>query len=290
MRRSHPQCSNDSSTAESIGETRLLHNQNAYCRNRLLMLLLVLCVVATSMCFLGANALAQGKSGSAGVWEGDVVAPKWTVHIRLLLKQDKTKLSGWIWETGPGDSVQSAELIGEQVDTSGFRIVTGGGLVYLGKFTDANTMTGVRPNGNETDKNIPRFPFRFVRTRDALDSDFPTALPGTNPDWNVFFTRFKSAVRLRDSQALSPLMVRSFDTGFAYSSTQAFLNNVDWRQLTKAVSLGVKPCKYKRPTVKEAYCAIDPHPCPNCKYELFVSFERGTDDQWRWASMLASGD
>jgi hypothetical protein len=127
MRRSHPQCSNDSSTAESVRETRLLHNQNAYCRNRLLMLLLVLCVVATSMCLLGANALAQGKSGSAGIWEGDVVAPKWTVHIRLLLKQDKTKLSGWIWETGPGDSVQSAELIGEQVDTSSFRIVTGGG-------------------------------------------------------------------------------------------------------------------------------------------------------------------
>ena len=291
MRSPHPRCSNDSSPRpKSVGEARLLQNQNAYRRNRLLMLLLVLCIAATSMCLFGANALAQGKSGSAGVWEGDVVAPKWTVHIRLLLKQDKAKLSGWIWETGPGNSVQSSELTGEQVGTSGLRIVTGGGLVYLGQFTDANTMTGVRPNGNESDKNIPRFPFRFVRTRDALDSDFPPALSGTSPDWNLFFTRFKSAVRLHDSQALSPLMVRSFDTGFAYSSTQAFLSNVDWRQLTKAVSLGVKPCKYKRPTVKEAFCAIDAHPCPNCKYELFVGFEKGTDDQWRWASMLASGD
>src|ERR1035438_5366707 len=130
MRSSYLQGSIDSSpTTKSVGETRLLQSQNPFDRNRRSTLLLVLGVVAIGLCLSGANALAQEKSSNTSLWEGDVVAPRWTAHIRLLLKQDESKLSGWIWETGPGNTVEPAELIGEQLGTSGFRIVTGGGLV-----------------------------------------------------------------------------------------------------------------------------------------------------------------
>ena len=274
---------------DSVRQTRLMQNQKAVCRGRLFTFLLALCLAVTVWCSVGLSVFAQNLN-RASVWEGDVVAPRWTAHNRLLLKQDGSKFSGWIWETGQGGNAEPSELIGEQVGTSEFRIETRSGFVYLGRFADANTVTGVRPNGDEKDKSIPRFPFRFIRVRNALGSDFPPALPETSADWNVFFTRFKTAVRSRDSSALAAIMIRKFDTGSMSNSTEAFLNGVDWRQLTKTISQGVKPCKYKPPTVKEANCAIDTHPCPNCRYQMFVSFEKGTDDQWRWASMLASGD
>lgn len=226
-------------------------------------------------------------SKNQALWEGDVTAPRWTDHVRLLLVRDGTDLSGWMWRSNPANAIPDG-MIGEVNSSSEFRLHTESGLTYIGRFADTGAMIGVRPNGDENDQGVPRFPFQFKRIRDANESDYPPRLPLTSSDWKVFFACFTQAVQHRDRLALEKLMSRRFQLDYRHSPVPGDeLNGVDvgfWSELSRAIQHGTEPRPGKKsPFVLEQRVAFT---CTKCTDQGNVDFSKGLDSQWRWNGLF----
>jgi hypothetical protein len=252
--------------------------------------------VITSLAVSMIHLELQGQSFPAhaskdqSFWEGDVTAPRWIDHVRLLLVRDGTILSGWMWRSSPANGIPD-QMIGEINSSSELRMRTESGLIYIGKFADTGTMMGVRPNGDENDQAIPRFPFQFKRIRDADESDFPPRLPPTSSDWKVFIAQFAQAVQQRNRLALEKLMSRRFQLDYRHSPVPGDeLNGVDvgfWSALSRAISHGAEPRPGKKsPFVLEQRVAFT---CTKCTDQGNVDFTKGLDGQWRWDGLFYPG-
>jgi hypothetical protein len=182
-------------------------------------------------------------------------------------------------------------FIGTVEERSEVRIETEYGSVYEGQFEGPAALTGVYRAGADNDPRLPKVPFRFVRVRAAQPSDFPPPLPATTSDWNVFLARFRSAVRLRNTNTLTKLMARRFglDENPETSPDELFgvLNRRDrywdgWKLLTEATSVEAKPCRKKPPMV---------FACKDFIYRntVWVTLMQGSDRQWRWDAFV-TGD
>jgi len=249
----------------------------------------------------GAKADASRHTGQAvapqtavqELWKGDVK----NEHLHFLIIRDGRSISGWLLgrEVDYTDrqtkerkhsviSKVPIDIVGETSETSGIQFEDGT-FVYKGKFETPDSMVGMRVSGKV------KMPFRFERTGVAGPSDIPSPLPATTADWNLFLIRFKNAVRLHDQNALKRMMARRFELAEDLeASPDEVLRNLDWKQLARAMSFNVGRCPYKPTTVKQANCAIDAHPCPKCVYEVFIGFQKGQDNQWRWSSIVYPGD
>ena len=256
-------------------------------QNGTVKLAVMISLILPATLLLRGQTFPADASSIQAMWEGDVTAPQWKEHVRLLLVQKGTNLSGWMWRSDPQEAVPE-EVIGEVNSSLEFQIHTESGQAYLGRFADTSTMAGVRPNGNENDRGVPRFPFQLKRMRNAENADFPPPLPPTSTDWKAFFLSFTNAVQRHDRFALEKMMSRRFQLDYKHSPHAGDeLNGLDagfWSELSKAVShgTGLIPGK-KSPFVIEQRVA---YTCTKCAEQGNVDFTKGRDGQWRWNGLF----
>ena len=240
---------------------------------------------------LGTGWYAWSHLGAgARIWEGDVVAPRFTTHEKFFLIRKGSKITGYYMHA-PGDPSALGNL-DEVEGTSGpdnsFRILSEGGFIWKGKFLSSEAIEGTKPNG--PDGTSPEFPFSLHVVRDAAPADEPPALPPTNSDWDMFLAKFKSAVEQRNQDVLKAMIGRTFYLQNSRIRTvDDIFRQLNWLQLNKALETGsVKPGKSI--LGRKTQAIIDNRPCPICSYAVSVFFRQDNDEQWRWAGMGALGD
>jgi hypothetical protein len=134
------------------------------------------------------------------IWEGDVVAPRWTSHEKFFLTKEGTQISGY-YVSEPNDPSALGnldEVVGTVSSDGRIRILSDGGFIWKGQLLSPEDIEGKRPNGSEG--NSPEFPFRLHLVRDAAAGDLPVPLPPTTSDWGAFLVR--SRVQLRSGANL----------------------------------------------------------------------------------------
>jgi hypothetical protein len=224
------------------------------------------------------------------IWEGDVTAPTWRVHEKFLLLREGAQIKGFYTGSiaNPGALGNLDEVMGEVKSDDTVRLASENGFVWKGRFAAPVVILGTRPNGQEGAS--PEFPLRLQFVREATPADIPPPLPATTPDWNVFLQRFKEAITQRDQASLAGMMGRMFlfeNTG--QNSRDDFLRQLNWQQVTKALTDGTVS-ERKTPLGRPQQIITDAHPCPNCGYQVALTFAPDADGQWRWTSIGYPGD
>jgi len=224
------------------------------------------------------------------IWEGDVVAPKWTSHEKFLLTREGSRITGYhIFEPrDPSGLGNLDEIAGTVASDGSVRILSDSGFIWKGRFLSPDVIEGKRPNGNQADS--PEFPFRLEVVRDAAAADVPIPLPPTNSNWEAFLARFKKAVTQRSQPSLTAMMDRRFYMQNARLRTvDDVFRQLNWRELDKVLAIGSVTTS-KSAIGRKQESIIDPHPCANCKYAVMVSFRQDQEGQWRWTGIVYPGD
>jgi hypothetical protein len=212
--------------------------------------------------------IKTSEDAVAKIWEGDVVAPRWTSHEKFFLKREGTQISGYYVSepNGPSALGNLDEVVGTVSSDGRIRILSDGGFIWKGQLLSPEDIEGKRPNRPEG--NSPEFPFRLHVVRDAAADDLPAPLPPTNSDWGAFLVRFKSAIAQRSQPSLRGMMARKFCVQNARLRTvEDVFRQLNWPELDKvlatgSVTIGKSPIGRKRESITDA------HPCPKCVYAV----------------------
>jgi len=224
------------------------------------------------------------------VWEGDVIAPKWTAHEKFVFLREGSQIKGYYSGSmsDPSALGNMADVAGELKPDETVRLVSDNGFVWKGRFIAPVVIVGTRPNGPEG--QAPEFPFRLHFVRDANSADLPRALQPTTTDWNVFLSKFKEAIRQRDQPALAVMIGRNFYLQNArLRSADDIFRQLNWPQLSKTLADGTVS-EGKSFLGRRKQIITDAHPCPNCVYQVTLTFGEDADGEWRWTGVTYPGD
>lgn len=224
------------------------------------------------------------------VWEGDVVAPKWTDHQKFLLEREGAQIKGHYipQHHDPSSLSDLGEVAGKVNPDHSVRIVSETGLIWKGQFVSPEVIVGKRPNGEEG--SAPEFPFRLHLVREASPDEMPAPLPPTTSAWDTFLAEFKRVVAERNQSALAVMMDRAFFLRNANIGTQHdVFRQIKWQELDKALADGSITTR-KSPLGRELRFITDSHPCPDCRYSVELGFGEDRNGQWRWTGVNYPGD
>ncbi len=224
------------------------------------------------------------------VWEGDVIGPGWKSHEKFLLYREGAKIKGFY-----SSSVNDPSALGNFADVAAdvnpddsVRLISDNGFIWKGRFLAPVVIAGTRPNGEEG--KDPEFPFRLYFVRDATTDDLPAPLQPTSSDWEAFLAKFKEAIAQRDQASLSVILGRTFYLQNArLRSVDDVFDQLNWQQLAKAIADGALSDR-KSPLGRRRQFITDAHPCPNCVYQVTLTFSQDADGQWRWTGVTYPGD
>lgn len=224
------------------------------------------------------------------VWEGDVTAPNWTTHERFVFIREGPQIRGYYSGSfsDPAALGNLADIAAEVKPNDTLRLVSDNGFIWKGRFVAPVVITGTRPNGEEG--NAPEFPFRLHFVREATPADLPQTMQPTTGDWEAFLSKFKEAITQRDQAVLTPMLGRAFYLQNArLRSADDVFRQLNWQQIAKTLTDGTTSGRNSA-LGRSQNLITDAHPCPNCVYQVTLTFAEDADGQWRWTGVTYPGD
>ena len=218
------------------------------------------------------------------LWEGvRTTMPNQRFPEKFLLTRQGNKIQGYSFispsEPPFGNLI---EVQGELAADNSFRVAADNTLVWKGRFVTPITIAGALEGG-------AGFPFRLNFVRQTAPEDFPPKAP-TSSDWNQFLQSFRQAVAQRDATTLAGTLGYQFDGPWRRVRNPAdVFRQLNWQQVVKALDEG-ETREDKSVLGRRTESITDLHPCPNCRYQVMLTFKEDPERQWRWTGIVFPGD
>ena len=223
------------------------------------------------------------------VWQGTTTTPNGDMQETFFLIREGSKIKGYYSSSGDWSAWASVDVSGETQPGGAVHLASDNGLEWKGQFRVPVLIAGTRPNG-PAGSGAPEFPLRLRFMREPNPGEVPPVLQPTATDWDAFLARFKDAIRQRDLGYLSGAIGRNFSLqNENVRSIGDVFGRLNWQQVEAALNSGMVIARQSS-LGRQKRIAIDEHPCPNCVYQVAVSFVQDADSQWRWTGVSYPGD